>query len=1108
MKNYLFILFSIVSLGLMAQRPYVNSISPTSGNINETVTITGSGFSTNPADLKVFFGAAEATINSATDNIIEVSVPAGATYDEIMVVNTTSGLSGVSSQFFSITYGGDSFDSESAANVTAVFEDVENIATPTAQTRVYDLCLCDFNSDGLTDFVMTAQEHGSGIAQRLVYRNTSNSVTTSFASETSLAAEPSSNTNCKDLNGDGKPDLVVSRFEPNTGTRDVEVYLNNSVGAGITFTAEDPIVLPRNGGPVRQPRRLELEDIDNDGKPDLIVVTDTDKNIDIYLNTSTLSSITFNTTPTQINAPLPGDETPLGLKLADLNQDVLPDIVITTESNGVYIFENQSTTQNILFKDSQVISTSSADQIRNVEIADFDGNGFPEIMVTNNTTGSSDKVYVFENETNSSGATIQMAAEDEFVIGDNPWGLSVGDLDGDGDVDAAIAMVGAGNEVYLMINTFSATSTIGFDAVPISVAANSRNIKVSDLNDDAKPDLVFTSSSALGTVGFPSYINNRNCVTPEITPSSDEYCPGNSFIVTTTPGDGLTYDWKVGGTTVKSGSDNFYDISGNSADISVTVTTTTDDGFCTVTSSTATFTLNNNTPANPTFTVTSPVCEGETITLTPSSTTLDNYFWTGPNGFTSSQSTPVFTSTASSGGTYSLVIQQNDGCKSQEATQVVNVISTPFPKITNEGQDNFCLNDDTQLTTNNFAGYNYQWSKDGTAISGATSTDLTVTETGNYTVTLIDQSMTTCRDTSAILAIREVDPPVPDIVADNEICVDVPLSLTGNLVSGSAEFGFDYAWDFLDAGNNSIGTDANQNTTFTFTSAGSYTAQLTVAYQDILNCSSQDNHAITATAVPVIPITPNPNSNVKCEFDSLRLEMPAGMVSYLWSTGDATEFTYGVTPAGVDSVRVSVTVVNDIGCTVNSTIDVLNYSDGGVTITSPDATIDTSGTLRIPEDLPSIQLQASGGTNYTWSPGDIFDDSTATTVTVFPKSTQTLITLQGTDINNCLALDTITLQNNNVIGRKSFSPNGDGLGFDCWEILNGDLLDNTCTVYIFDSRGRTIYEGDGPFVNDCAWDGRDVNNKDAPEGIYYYVLKCKSSQNSQFSQSGSILLGR
>ncbi|HAS43237.1 MAG TPA: hypothetical protein DCS93_22345 [Microscillaceae bacterium] len=64
---------------------YISSFSPTQATIGTTVTITGAGFSTTPANNLVKFNGTTATVSAATANSLTVTVPEGATTGKISV---------------------------------------------------------------------------------------------------------------------------------------------------------------------------------------------------------------------------------------------------------------------------------------------------------------------------------------------------------------------------------------------------------------------------------------------------------------------------------------------------------------------------------------------------------------------------------------------------------------------------------------------------------------------------------------------------------------------------------------------------------------------------------------------------------------------------------------------------------------------------------------------------------------------------------------------------------------------------------------------------------------------------------------------------------------
>jgi len=58
--------------------PAITAISPTSGQKNTVVTITGTNFGTSTTALKVYFNGVQGVVQTATGNSITASVPVGA----------------------------------------------------------------------------------------------------------------------------------------------------------------------------------------------------------------------------------------------------------------------------------------------------------------------------------------------------------------------------------------------------------------------------------------------------------------------------------------------------------------------------------------------------------------------------------------------------------------------------------------------------------------------------------------------------------------------------------------------------------------------------------------------------------------------------------------------------------------------------------------------------------------------------------------------------------------------------------------------------------------------------------------------------------------------
>src|ERR1044071_1918758 len=89
--------FSLVILSTtkaFSQAPVITHVDKYVNGNGQRVTISGSNFGGNAANLSIWFGAAKATtIQTATDQTIEVLVPPGATYESIVVTDKSTGKS-------------------------------------------------------------------------------------------------------------------------------------------------------------------------------------------------------------------------------------------------------------------------------------------------------------------------------------------------------------------------------------------------------------------------------------------------------------------------------------------------------------------------------------------------------------------------------------------------------------------------------------------------------------------------------------------------------------------------------------------------------------------------------------------------------------------------------------------------------------------------------------------------------------------------------------------------------------------------------------------------------------------------------------------------------
>ena len=1080
-------LFMLVGFQLAYSQstPIVSGVDKTTGTVDEEVTISGLNFPT--TNLEVRFGTAESlNIISATSNLIVAEVPPGATYGPISVTDKTSGLTGYSSQHFLLSFSG-------ASGSSTLGTQVQEAA---ANNAPFDLTVANFDGDaaGLMDIVKTNDED----VVFDIYRNTSTPGAISFSRSTS-GTTATRNADAADLDGDGLPDLIMSRGN----NADVVFMLENTSTVGaISFGAGQNITLPKIGDLIRIARRPVVHDLDRDGKPDLIVSNETDNIIYVYKNQSTVGNISFNTTPVELVAT--GATVGIsGLDVKDLNNDGFPEVIANPliGSSNIFVFRNLSSPGTISIQAATVITGPSG--LVNLVAGDFDGDGFNDVA---STSGSNNAVIIFRNTTTQAGDAITLDAPSTVPTGRlAPNGIALGDIDGDGRVDVAVGHEDQTNPAIVLLMNTSTSGSISFSAVVKATAKNSRNVKIADLDNDGRPDISFVHDILNPSGGNLSYFRNENCVTPVIDPVGPlVICTGSSVTLQATETvDGIyTYAWNDGGGPVGGNTSSF--VANAAGTYTVTVTDAGSGGSCSEVSAAVVVTIDAASGAAPIITSITNPCVGTDYQLT-TSTVANGYEWTGPGGFTSTEQNPIISGIQpNQAGTYTLRARVGvNNCLTDETPIELAIQNVPQPVVVNTVGENFCAGTTINIDAPTYSGFTYSWNKDAVAIAGQTSTTLPVTETGGYSVVISDG---TCSLESPVENITAVAAPVSTYTSVDAICVDLPISFTATS-TGADGFTLAYAWAFNDAG---ASTAAIATPEFTYSAAGTFSASLTTSYVELTGCTNAVSKDITVQAVPVIAITAQDANGQdvvlpfeKCPSDELTLIMPSTLTNSVWTVMGATDqLSTENTYSTADANTYSYTGTDPVGCVITSEADVNNFVGSGLTVTSS-SVIDAENVITLEDDQQSVDLTVAGGMDYTWEPMSLFDDPTASMVEIFPFDINTPVTVTGTDINDCVESATITIIDPFITPKSTFSPNNDGLGDDCWEIGNSSTL-NGCSIVIFDSRGRRLIEVQSPFPEDCVWDGNFSGNP-VPEGVYYYAMSC---DDNQFNRSGSILLAR
>ena len=240
-----------------------------------------------------------------------------------------------------------------------------------------------------------------------------------------------------DFNGDGIPDVVMGNFN-NTAATGITVFISNpdgSMNAGVTYNPPGSTLLQFVG----------VADFNGDGKLDVAA-------------TNSANLETCNAQPCGVVEIFTGDGAG--------NFSAIP----ATYPTG------QSTTDT---------TRSSLGEV----VGDFNGDGWPDLAVVNNYSGTSADVAILMND-----GTGKFLAPVNYALSVLATEITAADLNGDGKLDLVVPLYGTsttpGTQVAVLLGNGDGTFKPEAD-VPLGMN-NPYAAAVGDLNGDGKADLAVT----------------------------------------------------------------------------------------------------------------------------------------------------------------------------------------------------------------------------------------------------------------------------------------------------------------------------------------------------------------------------------------------------------------------------------------------------------------------------------------------------------------------------------------------------------------------------------------------------------------------------------------
>jgi hypothetical protein len=292
-----------------------------------------------------------------------------------------------------------------------------------------------------------------------------------------------------DLNGDGRPDVVVVDYNGNG----VSVLLGNGDG-----TFGSPTVYPTGD----YPYAVTLADLNGDGHLDIVCAN---LNLDHLTQGGTVSVLLGKGDGTFVPAVnYVAGKNLASVVLADFNGDGKIDIATADVSSGnVAVLLNNG---NGAFQPA--VQYAAGPNPLSLGAGDFNGDGTMDLAVTNVCDVSQDN---FNCPSQQTTVTVLLGHGDgtfgspaSYQAGPSPFNLAIHDFNSDGKSDIVVSNVSLGSGSSSNISVLLGNGDGTFQ-VPMSYPAGGSTLAAGDFNRDGPIDLIMGSPSGLvELLGTPS----------------------------------------------------------------------------------------------------------------------------------------------------------------------------------------------------------------------------------------------------------------------------------------------------------------------------------------------------------------------------------------------------------------------------------------------------------------------------------------------------------------------------------------------------------------------------------------------------------------------------
>jgi uncharacterized protein YjdB len=703
------------------------------------------------------------------------------------------------------------------------------------------------------------------------------------------------------------------------------------------------------------PCRVTIGDVDGDGKSDIIVTNSASNTVSVFRNTSTSGSLSTGSFAAKVDFST--GTSPYFVKIADIDGDGKMDLIVTNRTaNSISVLRNMSTSGSISF--AAKVDFTTGTNPYGLAIADLDGDGKLDVATGNFGSAS---VSVLRN-TSISGS-VSFATKVDFTAGVNSHFLTSGDIDGDGKSDIAVSNFSAATvSVFRNTSTAGTISTASFAAkVDFTVGSGPMELIHADIDASGKPDLIVLNKNS-GTVSVLRNTGTSGSISTGTFAGKVDFNVGSSpagLDIGDIDGDSKPDVVVVNSTT------NLISILRNTA-TSGAITSGTFASYVNFTTNTAPFFVAagdldgdgrpdivaaNAGSSNLSIFRNNPLAgnTGTASVCVGGTTTLSN---AATGGTWSSGSAGIATVGSGTGIVTGVAAGTALISYTLSGSPVVTTVTVnALPTVSAGSGVVICAGNSANLTAT--GGSTYSWSP-ATGLSATTGSGVSASPTVTTTYTVTGTNTLSCSNTASVTVsvVNTTPTSVTASASPNPICSGANLTLTGSATTTAGTIS--YAW----AGPNSYAATTQNPASFVVStvSAGVYTVTATNA------CGATTAVSSTVTVNTTPSVTSISGSGIVCSGQTTTLSCTtAGGTWSSSSTATGSVSSTGVvTGIAGGAYTISYGVSNSCG-TSYSTKSMLGYITPtiGVSVGSGNSCVGSTTTYT-----------GTPNTGYTWSSSD------------------------------------------------------------------------------------------------------------------------------------------